>query len=302
VDDLATALGLAANSSVPSASATVASGVGVQVRVIGDDATLLALSDGGGIGANGGLLRDGLSIELLFDRDRPVSMTRIVLGSWDASVDSARLDVMNRDDAAPAVQLSLSNADSTLDEASVSLRDGFTRYVLVAGAGAEFSLKSFAFVDRGAMPSPTSSSDDGANVTSDALLGTTEIALIAAGGALLFCIAGGLLAACLIRRRRQQQATSSDNATPLSSVPTHEMQSFVSFRGSEYGAMAPMPPSSAESNYGAMAPLATMQEMSLSHSQSPTPFFQYALAPRPSAPPATAASSYDDPENVREQF
>lgn len=291
VDDVAAALGLAANSTAASnatsSSVLVASGVAVQVRAGGAaDATLVALGDGGGVGANGGLLRDGLSIELLFDSDRPVSLTRLVLGSWDDGADSARLDVMaRRDDAAPAVQLTIDRADSSLDEAA--LRSGYTKYVLVAGQGAEFSLKSFAFVDRSGAPAPAPT--DAASVPTDApLFGVTEIALIAAGGALLVCIALGAVAFCLIRQRRRQQsaaASMSSSTTPLplgvGSAP-HESQSEMhSFADASMRAA----PSFRSSEYGAMTGKSMMPSQP---SYAPAPHVFEALA------------MYDDPENVRE--
>jgi hypothetical protein len=102
-----------------------------------------------------GALREGVSIELDF-AGRKVSITRLVLGRWDAT-DSARLEFTN----APILkqkqkrqigqtELSSSSVEIVSAEQSTSdaTRDGFSHYVLVAGNGAEFSLKSFAFVDR----------------------------------------------------------------------------------------------------------------------------------------------------------
>jgi hypothetical protein len=173
VPDVADALGLAANA--PSGSVTVEGGARVQVSVGGEPNALVhVLAGGAGIGVfspsrdgtsstgegstGGGLLRDGLSFVLMFDADRPVSMTRLVLGEWD-STDSARLEASNHSSTAPVVVVNINAADSSLDEQQAALRGGFTKYVVVAGQGAEFSLKSFAFVERGNLSPPAAGSD-----------------------------------------------------------------------------------------------------------------------------------------------
>lgn len=319
VPDVAAAVGLAANA--PSASVIVEGGARVQVSVGGEPNALVhVLASGAGIGvfspnrdgnesssSNGGLLRDGLSFILLFDADRPVSMTRLVLGEWDSS-DSARLEVSNHSSPAPIVNVSIIAADSALHAQQEALSGGFTKYVIVAGQGAQFSLKSFAFVERGANANQAPQDSGAANFPEPTpLLGTTEIALIATACAVALLIVAAVIAVFVCRRRRNNnEASNGEQAgsqlTPASTMSLGatpaEMHSFVDQpRTSEYGAIAPLiagpplvPDGRQSSLYGA-APSTPMYDSAPVPSSAPP---VYVSAPH--TPPI--AQMYEDPESA----
>jgi hypothetical protein len=226
--DVRSVLQLGANETKPMVDVTLAGGVRLQVRVIGEEgATLRGLGDseGGGIGIqspsnSGAQVRAGLAIEFAFAKDRPVSFRRLVLGAWD-DTDMAQLELSNpsserkRQSGGEAGSvIVISDAETTFDKDTEA---GFTRYVLSAVGESEFSLKSFQFVTRGGaqdISTATSSSDDDVIGDRDATgfqFDTMTIALIAAGGAvclILFIV----LVVCVARRRKRNKASNESGS------------------------------------------------------------------------------------------
>jgi hypothetical protein len=158
VVDVVSVLGLG-TTPVAQASATLEGGVQLGVRVKGPEGAALQTQDGEGVG----VVREGTTLELDFG-GRSISITRLELAAWDAS-DAARLEFSNT----PTQKRQMGSVDILSAQQSIgdATRDGFTNYVLVAsGAGAEFSLKSFAFVARTTDFAPTSSTTQEQSVTS----------------------------------------------------------------------------------------------------------------------------------------
>jgi hypothetical protein len=245
--DVRSVLRLGANETKPMVDVTLAGGVRLQVRVIGEEgATLRGLGDseGGGIGIqspsnSGAQVRAGLAIEFAFAKDRPVSFRRLVLGAWD-DTDMAQLELSNpsaerkRQSGGEAGSvIVISDAETTFDKDTEA---GFTRYVLSAVGTSEFSLKSFQFVTRGgaqatATSSSSSSSDDAVIDASGFQFDTMTIALIAAGGAVCL-ILFVLLVVCVARRRKRNKASNESGSDSSGNKSMDEMRPALG--GSEF--------------------------------------------------------------------
>lgn len=235
------------------ANATLPGGVALDARVKAQDgAPVQALGDDGVC-----WLRAGVSLELEFG-GRSISITRFEVGSWDAT-DSARLEFsnsLNRKRQLGSGSVEIVGEHQSLIE---STRNGFTKYVLVAGANAEFSLKSFAFVDRtSAQQEPTDPPP---------ALGTLEIALIAAFGALCVIIVVIVVLIAMRNRNAKNRANSyqmpefettrDDTAHPIDQPR----------RQSSYASITSVRANTTNSNYGP-APVTT--------GQSPTQYVDHA--------------------------
>jgi hypothetical protein len=227
---LASALGMAAHATAALANATLNGGVQLRVRAAGEQGALVR-SLGDSIGAYspsrdgadpaaavGGMLRSGLSLVLV--ADRPIVLTKLVLGSWDAN-DSATLAL---DDAAERKRapsmVAIRDAESSFD--SGALRAA-TKFVLQAdGETSAFSLKSLDFVPADA-PAPATTGADVAETRDDAAsslpigapdagaLDTTTIALIAAGAAA--CLLVTIVVIVCVVRRRGSKAKGTDGSS-----------------------------------------------------------------------------------------
>lgn len=215
VVSVADTFGLADGTTTPVARATLSNGAQVQVTTIGASGVPSA-------GANGfGPLRDGAQLVLAFAPERPVSITRLELAAWDEG-DTAQLafsnaPVQRRKRQAPQ-SVAITAAEQPVGEAT---RAGFTTYTLIAGSGADFSLKSFALVEHMPPPAmPTAPSDQLTVATPSAGessgLSLLAIVLIAVFGGLCLCVVVGVIVCAVARRRRQQRemTTARDDEQP----------------------------------------------------------------------------------------
>jgi hypothetical protein len=216
-------------------------GLRLQVRVTGEDGALLRSLGADGLGAFSpsrdganasnadGHLRGGLTMEFLFPKERPVSFRRLVLGEW-GSGDGAVLEVFNDEfaqdqttggaetTAAPqtssdaptttAVEnrkrqfgIVIRAAESTFGDETAA---GFTKYVVRPNEGADFTIKSFVFVERNAATAAPIRGVDSPTGPLD----TTAIALIAVGAVLLLIVVA-IVVVCIVRRRKRSEDASS---------------------------------------------------------------------------------------------
>lgn len=221
--ELASALGMAMHATEAMANATLPGGIRLQVHVSGEQGALVrSLGPTGGIGAYSptrdgadpalsiaGQLRSGLSMVL--STNRPVVLSRLVLGSWDAS-DAAQL-VLDGGSARTraAKTLTILDAESSFDSETAS---GVSEFVVVAnGMTSEFSIKSFSFT---AVMPPAQTGDATASSTlndlpfgtppDSAAMDTTTIALIAAGAAVCVVVTVVVIV-CVVRRKKKQSQT-----------------------------------------------------------------------------------------------
>lgn len=172
-------------------------------------------------------LRSGL--EVVFRFKVPVAIKRILLGSWDGAVDRGLLvcsDVSRKRQTAPApTELPLRNADTSFEAETAN---GFTRYVVQALNGSDFSILAFDFVvvERRTKSTKTTtttaaatavstsgatSSDDG---ESNAIIppetgGLEPLTLgLIIGGALLCVLLTLVAVGCIVARRRRTRGNS----------------------------------------------------------------------------------------------
>jgi hypothetical protein len=236
--DLRAALNLNPNETTALVNITVGNGVRVQVRASGEDgAALRALGADGGIGvwspsrdgnnaANAAaLVRNGLTIEFLFAKDRPVVFRSLTLGEWNDG-DRAQLTISNdefaEDDGADSVRrrqaaddtgvvVIVDKAEWTFDEMQTGA--GFTKYAVSAMGASEFSIKSFQFT-------PGARSIDEAKLTDEpSSLDNATLGGIIAGAVVGALLLIAIVVAVIAVARRKRAAPTSTPATPAT-LPT----------------------------------------------------------------------------------
>jgi hypothetical protein len=243
--DVRSALNLGHNETMALVNVTLGDGSRLQVRVKGEEGAVLRALDGeGGIGvwspsrdggnstnataSSYGHVRNGLAIEFLFAKDRPVAFRSLTLGEWDEG-DTAQVSIGNdafasdrrRQEDDTNTVVFVKQSEWTFDEKDTAA--GFTKYVLSAVGESSFSIKSFQFTT--VRPADSTRSADTTTVAIDNNNGqisesgsggfqfdTMTIALIAAGGAVCVLLVI-LLIVCVARRRRRRNGKTGEESS-----------------------------------------------------------------------------------------
>jgi len=167
-----------------------------------------------------------------FARERPAVFKKLVLGAWDAGIDTAELEFNNNawstKKRAGGIA-SISTAETSFEQQTAA---GFTQFTITAGMEAEFTVKSFDIALRNValatLPSDStavSMLQVGGPMAASTVLGMDLLSFgLAVGGGCLFllCLVAVLIIA--LRRSRALKSDKHSNAVITTSVESTELQ------------------------------------------------------------------------------